>query len=422
MIIECSTYVLKNILGIYLVLFVLNKLIGYKVKIKKIPLCIFSVGLLALSTVPFFTIDDLSLARDTADFSTLLIFIIIPYCVLEVKKKLSFFWFGFIVNSVFDLAVTIIFTLTKLKSPTIINTIYIALLLICLGVLLFFWYKRDLVVPADFFEKIPTIFYVVIFIASLSTYYTMMIPQNGNYYDGVSTLLLVISAVFILFCVSYIVFKYLFVAMQQRDSLAQLDMQAKHYEELAQKNQDIRRFRHDYKNNMFALSILLEDGKYEEAKKYISDLSFTIKETENKFSTGNYLADAILANKADDAQKSNIKIAFEGTIPADQINNSDLCTILANSLDNAIRACTELSPCTIKVESTDNGKGCTITISNPVKKKIEIKNNTIKTSKKDTENHGFGIGNIKRIAEKYKGFVRLSCSDTEFSIVIGLIY
>lgn len=267
MIIECSTYVLKNILGIYLVLFVLNKLIGYKVKIKKIPLFIFAIGLLALSTIPFFTIDNLSLARDTADFSTLLIFIIIPYCVLEVKKKLSFFWFGFIVNSVFDLAVTIVFTLTKLKSPTIINIIYIAFLLICLGVLLFFWYKRDLVVPADFFEKIPTIFYVVIFIASLSTYYTMMIPQNGNYYDGVSTLLLVISAVFILFCVSYIVFKYLSVAMQQRDSLAQLDMQAKHYEELAQKNQDIRRFRHDYKNNMFALSILLEDEKYEEAKK-----------------------------------------------------------------------------------------------------------------------------------------------------------
>lgn len=422
MVIECITYVLKNIIGIYLILFVLNKLVGYKIKIKKIALGIFSVIFLAMSTVPFFVTEDQSMARDIADLSTMLIFIVIPYCVLEVKKKLAFFWFGFIVNSIFDLAVAIVFTLTKLQSPTIINVIYIAFLLICLSTLLFFWYRHSIIVPANFFEKIPTIFYVVIFIASLSTYYTMTIPQNENSYADISTLLLVISAVLILFCVSYIVFKYMSVAMKQQDSLVQLDLQAKHYEELAQKNQDIRRFRHDYKNNMFALSILLEEEKYEEAKKYISDLSFTIKETENKYSTGNHLADAILSNKADEARKNNIEISFEGTVPTEKISNSDLCTILSNSLDNAIRACADLAPCKINVEASDNGKGCTVTVSNPVKKKIEIKNNSIKTSKKDTENHGFGIGNIKRTAEKYNGFVRLSCSDTEFSIVIGLIY
>ena len=54
--------------------------------------------------------------------------------------------------------------------------------------------------------------------------------------------------------------------------------------------------------------------------------------------------------------------------------------------------------------------------------KIEIKNNTIKTSKKDTENHGFGIGNIKRTAQKYDGFVTLNCTDTEFSLKTGLLF
>ena len=52
----------------------------------------------------------------------------------------------------------------------------------------------------------------------------------------------------------------------------------------------------------------------------------------------------------------------------------------------------------------------------------EIKNNTIKTSKKDTDNHGFGIGNIKRTAQKYNGFVTLSSTDKEFSIKIGLLF
>lgn len=170
------------------------------------------------------------------------------------------------------------------------------------------------------------------------------------------------------------------------------------------------------------LGILLEDGKYDEAKEHLNKLSLDIKETENKYSTGNYFADALISHKAKEASENNISIKFEGAIPTRNISNSDLCTILANSLDNAIRACAEIAPCEITINSILNDKGFTITVSNPVKKKVEIKNNTIRTTKRDTENHGLGIGNIKRTAQKNNGAVTLSCTDTTFSIKVAILF
>lgn len=421
MIAECLTYVFKNALGIFLVLFILNKLIGYEIRIKKVLLPVFSAVFLALSVVPFFIMDNIDDARDIVDLSTLLIFIVTPYLVLKPKKKIAFFLFGFIANSVFDLIASIIYLAFNSDSGIILNLIYIALFLICLLITSFVCRKKDFIIPLDFFEQIPIIFYIVIIIAGLSAYYTMMLPENTNYNKNASIALFVISSILVMACVTYIVFKYLTVSSQQKESLAQLDLQVKHYEELAEKNQDIRRFRHDFKNNMFALGILLSEGKFEEAQEYISDMNVKIKETENKFSTGNHLADAIISAKAQEAKSTGIDITFDGNIPSDKIDNSDLCIILSNAVDNAVRACADISPCTISICSAYKSNGCTITVTNPVTQRVEIKNNTVKTSKKDAVNHGFGIGNIKRVAEKYHGYVKLDCTDSLFSIKIGLI-
>ena len=422
MLIECISYLFKNIVGTVFVLFILNKLIGYKVQVKKAATAVSAVALVAMSTVPFFTIKDTELVLSLADLSTLLLFSLFPYCILKSTKKKVFFLFGFILNSVLDLIVSVISTTAKITSEATINCIYAGILSVLLISVIIIYYKRDFIVPVDFFESIPPLFYIVILVASVATQYTLMLAQDATFFVDVAQLLLIIAAGFILVCLSYMVFKYITVSLKEKDSLEQLDLQIQHYEELAEKNRDIRRFRHDFKNNMYMLGVMLEENRIADAKEHLSKMNVEIKETESKFATGNYFADALIAHKADEALKSNIQITFSGSLSPDKINNSDLCTILANSLDNAVRACIALAPCTVHINATTNEKGCTVTVTNPVPKKIEIKNNTIKTSKKDTENHGFGIGNIKRTAQKYDGFVTLNCTDTEFSIKTGLLF
>ncbi len=422
MLIECISYFAKNIIGTIFVLFILNKLIGYKVQIKKTSTVISAIALAAISTVPFFTLDDAELVFTLADLSTLLLFAVFPYSVLKPTKKKIFFLFGLILNLLLDLSVAVITTTMRITSEVINNWIYSGILAVLLIIVIAIYYKRNFVVPVDFFESIPPLFYFVILVACVATQYTLTLSQDTTSYADVAQLLLIVSAGFILVCLSYMVFKYITVSLKEKDSLEQLDMQIKHYEELAQKSQDIRRFRHDYKNHLFMLGVMLDENKLDDAKKHLTRLTEDIKETETKFATGNYFADALIAHKADEALKNNIKITFHGSIHPDKIDNSDLCTILANSLDNAIRASIPLSPCTIHIEASTNEKGCTVTVTNPVTKKVEIKNNTIRTSKKDTENHGFGINNIKHTVQKYDGFVTLNCTDKEFSIKIGLLF
>jgi two-component system sensor histidine kinase AgrC len=416
MIITYLSYMLTVSLGCIFELFILNKFLGYELRVKKVPLIITSVALAALMFLVVW-----KRPVEDSDLLMALFYMAIPYFVLKPHKKIQFILLGFVMDGFFDVLSQITIRLFKTEITTLLLNITVsAWFLICLLISLLLYYKKRFVIPKFFLEKIPALFYIMFCLVLLIT--TLMLDSDievfasaENYFAGGFVILAFIG-------LSYIVFKYINISVKQRESEIQLEMQAKHYQDLAEKNRDIRRFRHDIKNNLLALDILLSDGKYDEAKNYIDSMNESVKETENRFSTGSYLADAILSHKADEIKNDKIDIEFSGTVPSERISNNDLCTILTNSIDNAARACKEIAPCKINVTSDETEKGCTLTVSNPVLKKVEIKNNSIKTSKKDAQNHGFGIENIKKVAEKYHGFVRLSCTDSEFTIKIGLLY
>ena len=416
MIITYLSYMLTVSLGCIFELFILNKFLGYELRVKKVPLIITSVALAAL----MFLLVWKNLI-DIANISMALFYMITPYMALDLKKKKLFILFGFVLDCFFDVLTQVFTLLFRIKSSTIIyNTIFSTWFLVCIFISLLLYYKKHFVIPKFFLEQIPTIFYILFFIAF---FVISLMLDNDKETFGLLELYLAGGFVIIsFFGISYIVVKYITVSSKQKESEIQLEMQAEHYQDLAEKNRDIRRFRHDIKNNLLALDILLSDGKYDEAKNYIDSMNESVKETENRFSTGSYLADAILSHKADEIKNDKLDIEFSGTVPSERISNNDLCTILTNSIDNAARACKEIAPCKINVTSDETEKGCTLTVSNPVLKKVEIKNNSIKTSKKDAQNHGFGIENIKKVAEKYHGFVRVSCTDSEFTIKIVLLY
>ena len=195
-----------------------------------------------------------------------------------------------------------------------------------------------------------------------------------------------------------------------------------HNEEIIKSNTDIRRFRHDYINNIFALSTLIDQNKIEEAKEYLAKMNEIPALTPSRYITGNYLADAIITSKATTAKDKGLTIEFEGTIPSRGISNNDICTILANALDNAVFNSPPGSITPITIGSVEQNSGVIFTVSNPVLKNVEIKNNKIKTTKRDKLNHGFGIENIKAVAKKYNGFVNLTCENNLFIIEIGLMF
>ena len=90
-------------------------------------------------------------------------------------------------------------------------------------------------------------------------------------------------------------------------------------------------------------------------------------------------------------------------------------------MDNAIRGSEGVEKAIIKVVGNETANGFVLNVSNSVIDNIRINNNEVKTSKADTENHGFGIVLVKKTVKNYNGFVKLSCENNVFKIQVGFI-
>ena len=198
--------------------------------------------------------------------------------------------------------------------------------------------------------------------------------------------------------------------------------QLKYYIMLDEKDTEMRKFRHDFRKHMMCVISMLEGNSFSDAENYIRGLTNKFNETVPLYKTGNYIADAILSDKAQECKDKGIIFKFAGVIPEKNINPLELCTILSNSLDNAIEACAKISEMTsqIRIASDFKSNYWNMKIANTLNSDIEIKNNNVLTTKSDLLNHGFGLQNIKDVVNKHNGEFKISQIDGDFILEITM--
>ena len=119
--------------------------------------------------------------------------------------------------------------------------------------------------------------------------------------------------------------------------------QKSYYQEVESSQQTVRRMRHDMKNHLSVVETLLRDGRYEKAEEYLHGL-------DQEFASGTrvYCPDpvvnAVLNAKMEKAEEEGIpceyQVDLEEALPIDDI---DLCSLFANTLDNAVEACEKIA-------------------------------------------------------------------------------
>ena len=193
----------------------------------------------------------------------------------------------------------------------------------------------------------------------------------------------------------------------------QLKSQSKHLDDILVMQNQIKSFRHDIKNHWVALSGYFSNGDYEGGKKYIEQISGAFSEGET-IDTGNIALDAIISTKKALADEKGIR--FDATVQIPEqipVDAADICIIFGNSLDNAIEACEKIKSdkkyIKLSVIYEDNSILCKVV--NTVESKHKI---TLKTTKKDKSNHGFGFDNIKQSLSKYNHLMKIDQNDNEF--------
>lgn len=186
-----------------------------------------------------------------------------------------------------------------------------------------------------------------------------------------------------------------------------LEAQLKHFRTYQEAQKETRRMKHDMKNHISCIYYLMKDKKYERAETYIEEIHTELQEIDKEIHCGNDIIDAIINEKYAVAAKQNIRIVCDGYTGTLKIRPIDLCSIVANAIDNAIEALDtkSIEDKVIKIEIKRHESIIYFTFVN----EIESENNRIpdlRTKKRDTMNHGFGLKNINRVVQFYNGQVR----------------
>ena len=360
--------------------------------------------------------------------STVLL-LFVPFAVLRVKRKIRVFLVELAFHTVAVSTFSFFSTALQLGTDDIlkfmIEEVYNIVLYAALAAVFFLAMRKERALPLHaVIDSMPRWLFIAAIVFAVTAYFKTILFDSGGDSEALSRVYDVfwlISSIGIMVSAGYFVFKIFTLSYQQNQILKQMNDQQTHYEKALETDEQLRRFRHDYKNHMMVVTALLNSGRTQEASDYLEKVKVASGVAGRQFSTGSFIADAILNNKNSLAEEFTIHIGFDGRIPSEGIENSDFCTVFANLLDNAIEGTKRFDGDRyINVKSNVRNGMLTLSVYNPVNEIVIIKNNRIKTTKSDSRNHGIGLRNVERVAEKYNGHLLLSCDEKEFCADVSL--
>lgn len=278
-------------------------------------------------------------------------------------------------------------------------------------------------------NHIPTHIYILILLALFfsgglleNQIFTTENIELQNNLTKAFTVICIFLLVLIIFLLVFNCISSLYFENQSSLLEKQVETQVNYYKKIDKLNDDVRQFRHDYRNHLLCIQGMLKAQEYDEAIAYAEKLTEHTAASSPKYFTGNSIADSILNDKSEYAQNIGAEIKCDGIIHED-IPAIDICIILANALDNALEACekiTDSSPKIISVKCDYFKCIQLICITNPVSENVVIHNNNIETSKSDKTNHGIGLYNIRNTVAKYNGEFDITCDNNVFTLDIAL--
>lgn len=204
----------------------------------------------------------------------------------------------------------------------------------------------------------------------------------------------------------------------------QLDDQLKNYMLQAGYIDKFRRFRYDYSNRMKGLAYLLDWGMDDEIKDYIRTMSsqMDMEVSACQQYSNNSLVDAILQDASVRSRWCGIDFQAMVDIRNNfQLTDLEICTVFSNILDNALEAAFRSPEQERFIELRSNIKGNwqAVTCRNSYVGTLQpLAGGGYRTTKEDSDGHGFGLRKISEIVEGKGGIVSIEAERGIFSITL----
>ena len=210
---------------------------------------------------------------------------------------------------------------------------------------------------------------------------------------------------------------------QTRNNLKlQVGQAVREIEALRTSQQQTRAYRHDLRHHLQYISACIENGRGEQAQEYIQSICSEIEASKVTTYCENEAANLIFSSFAGRAESCGVPLNIQAHIPQlISVAETDLCVLLSNALENALRACrrmkAESGPAYIEVTAREKNGHLFLQFVNPCPEGIQFENGLPVTH---TEGHGIGVRSICAIVEKYKGLSDFSVQDGRFILRVSL--
>lgn len=185
---------------------------------------------------------------------------------------------------------------------------------------------------------------------------------------------------------------------------------------------NVKSLKHDMKNYLSSIDILLENGRYEEAQIYIEEIIQNKAFTKDMvIVSGNSYVDAMVNAKKRLCEQKHMMFRFEILGEIEEHMGIPISGILGNLLDNAIEACEKNKTETyINVMIKRKHNWYQITVENSMESTVLKKNPELLTHKTDKEQHGWGLKSVKSIVKDYNGSISMEEKDNRFIVDVLL--
>lgn len=190
-----------------------------------------------------------------------------------------------------------------------------------------------------------------------------------------------------------------------------------YYEKVEENQKNIREIRHNLINQIIVLKSQVNEGNVSEANKIMDDIIFETQQNGWGIYTENVPINAILNAKINQGELYGVQWELDVKVPKDlNIDMRDIGTVLGNTLDNAIEACSMLEndDKLINVNIYCKNSNMTIYIKNPK----NVTGTALNTWKKDKDNHGLGLKSVRKIVSKYNGIITNEDKNTYYEVNI----
>lgn len=247
--------------------------------------------------------------------------------------------------------------------------------------------------------------------------------------DNASQCKVIISVVilFLINIASFYLYDSLSKSYVRQSKLSILETENKLYNKQCEimhaSTKELQAYRHDMNNHFITLSHLIEAGQYAEAEKQLGILGSLTKNKSIYSASGNVIIDGLINYKLQNAQSDGIKVKTEIAVPNQlEIETTDMVTIIGNLIDNALKALRDVpsDQRSLILKIVFDKQRLIIRISNPYVGEIFCKDGKIISTKRDTRHHGYGLNNIAKAVNQYKGYMDIDYSENTFTVDIVL--